>query len=289
MFGMNFDVTLETVFTTLEHMINSIEFRGDNREFKKEDYKSKQDLLKQAIAAVLEDSLTKGKTSVPKKCLNHNRFVEEKLKPTDEIVGFNYDCVLDCSLKYKGDEKWNARYGYGFDLGPKGKYLTGDDHWQPTVKATKDQTVKYYKLHGSLHFNISKTEDIKQKISLKQRPYTKQNGNLKFDIIPPEWNKDIYGGLFSKLWMKAGLAIHKARHIILIGYALPPTDLHSAALFRTALTKDSLASLTIVNPDPEARRQTRDVFLRGLSTNTKVLSFNYWEEFLAAERALWEV
>lgn len=59
LFGPNFDFTMETVFTTLEHTIRMLKTTGKHRDFKVADLQAKRDRLKQAIAVILEDSLTK--------------------------------------------------------------------------------------------------------------------------------------------------------------------------------------------------------------------------------------
>jgi hypothetical protein len=147
----------------------------------------------------------------------------------------------------------------------------------------------FFKLHGSLHFFASGSDQAAP-VRLKQRPYTKQAGaGLHFSIIPPEWYKAYDRGVFSTLWAKASAAIHKAEHVVIIGYSLPPTDLHSTALFRTSIKNKSLKSLVVVNPSHETRRRTRSVLQRGVTDNTRVLSFEYFPEFLASKRSLWEV
>lgn len=124
LFGANFDSTMETVFTTLEHTIRMIKTTRENRDFKLQDLEAKRDRLQQSIAAVLEESLTskKGRSSSLKarECRQHRDFVERVLKHKDTIISFNYDCLLDFTLKRRGSHKWNAHYGYGFNLGPKG-------------------------------------------------------------------------------------------------------------------------------------------------------------------------
>jgi hypothetical protein len=45
----------------------------------------------------------------------------------------------------------------------------------------------------------------------------------------------------------------------------------------------------IVNPDREARQRIRSVLQRGLSPHTRVMSFDYLEEFVAADRRVWRV
>jgi hypothetical protein len=293
LFGPNFDVTMETVFTTLEHTIRMLKTTGENRDFKTVDLQAKRDRLKQAIAVVLEESLTKNRAGVssiePQKCKYHKKFIQDILQTNDCVITFNYDCVLDFSLKQWGSNKWNAHYGYGFNLGPGGKCIKGYTFWQPNDPATKDNTINLFKLHGALNFIITDSKNPPH-VQLKQRPYTKQGGSgLKFSIIPPEWHKEFDKGAFGTLWSRASIALNRAEHIILLGYSLPPTDLHSTALFRTSVKKGALKSLVIVNPDQDARRRSRSVFQRAMTEKTKVLSFDYFPEFLAADRSLWQI
>src|SRR5262249_27538506 len=140
------------------------------------------------------------------------------------------------------------------------------------------------KLHGSVHFSAEK----KGRFALKERPYTQQRGNLRFEIIPPEWNKQFDQGVFKRLWGTARDEIHKATTIVVIGYSFPATDLTTSALFRVALAQKKLRRLVIVNPDREARRRTRDVLLRGFSPTTRVLVFDTFKEFSNIPRAVWD-
>ena len=80
MFGSNFNVTMETVFTTLEHTVRMLATTGENRAFKRKDLSARRDRLEQAIAILLEDSLaqrvpTGGSRLQPRSCKHHNRFV----------------------------------------------------------------------------------------------------------------------------------------------------------------------------------------------------------------------
>jgi hypothetical protein len=290
LFGTNFGVTLETVFATLEHTIRMLGTTGDTRDFKRADLAGMRDRLLQAIAVVLEESLCNRKTSdrpSPERsdCKHHAKLVEEALKSQDDIISFNYDCTIDLALKSSGSGKWNPRYGYGFWLGPGGHNLSGDHFWSPDSPASKSDTIHLYKLHGSLHFQIREKERLN--VTLKQRPYTKQYGDLKFTIIPPESNKAYDKGIFRVLWNRAAWAIKHAQNIIIIGYSFQATDLHSTALFRTSVSKGRLNSLVVVNPDREVRRRTRSVLQRGINENTRVLSFDSMKEFLATDHAVW--
>ncbi len=290
-FGHNFSVSLETVFATLEHTIRMIKTTGSKRAFKREDLEDMRDRLLQAIAVVMEESITepgKGGASkhAPRECDHFKRLVKSRLQRRDDIISFNYDCVIDHALHAHGDNKWNARYGYGF--GPRGSSLEGDTHWNPKRNsASEAETVHLYKLHGSLHFWWK--PETSTKVLLKKRPYTKQNGNTRFRIIPPESNKAYDKGLFAGLWRGAATAIGRAKHIVVIGYSLPPTDMHATALFRTSIKEKSLESLVIVNPDRDARRRTRSVLQRGLAETTRVLSCDTLPEFLALDPSTWRL
>jgi hypothetical protein len=73
-----------------------------------------------------------------------------------------------------------------------------------------------------------------------------------------------------------------------VGYSLPLTDLHSTALLRTSVKNAALKSLVVVNPDQDGQR-IRSVLQRGLSPETRVLSFDYMHEFVAADRRVWRL
>jgi SIR2-like domain len=281
LFGVNFQVTMETVFTTLEQTARMIETTGENRDFKRSDLDAKKERLMQAIAATLEESLCAGGQRTGTQCDYHRKLVE-MMNPLDTIITFNYDCLIDETLRKHGAGKWDPRYGYGLNLGKGRSNLVGYKEWAPSTPGTKDGTISLYKLHGSLHFLVEG-----EKVKLKHRPYTKQFGNLRFTIIPPESVKRYDQGVFKRIWKQAGQALHRARHLVVIGYSFPITDSHSNALFRISMRADNLESLVLVNPDREARRRAREVLKRGLGSKTRVIVFDKLR-FTAADRALWE-
>jgi hypothetical protein len=292
LFGYNFNVTMESVFSNLEQMIAMLGVRGkEPRGLKTAELKQKQGRLKQAIAIVLEEALASSEGQAqqePIDCENHKKFVEGILKKKDSILSFNYDCVLDYALKKYGDGKWNPKFGYGFKLVPASTNLKHYDKWQPNNNvAQRNDTVYLYKLHGSLHFLIKDTDDDKSEIILKERPYTKQKGSQRFTIIPPEWHKKYDKGVFAHLWRKAGSAIASAEHIVIIGYSFPASDLHSSSLFLTSI-KHNLKSIVVVNPDREARKRARTILQRGLSPDTRVISIDTFKDFIAVSRDVWD-
>lgn len=291
LFGVNFRVTMETLFTTLEHTARMIETAGENRDFKKTELRQKRERLKQAIAAVLEEALCNGAHRAGE-CTFHDNIVTG-LRPGDELISFNYDCLLDDSLRRKGSGKWNPRYGYGFWLSKRGS-LSGYQHWQPDgAQVDANKSCHLYKLHGSLHFAVSarKSPTVDTQIhdvKLKQRPYTKQSSSMRFEIIPPESNKGYDKGVFKKLWGRASEVLHKAETLVFIGYSFPTADSHANALFRISVRQKGIRNLVIVNPDREARRRTREVLGRGLDGITRVQVFDTFKEFSAVPRRIWD-
>ena len=292
LFGHNFRVTLETAFTTIEHTLRVVNATKGTAGSNPDELEAKRVRLKQAIAAVLEESLTTGNSSSRsrgrdhRECMHHRKLVDE-LKASDAIISFNYDCLTDYMLKQHGKGKWNARYGYGLPMRRgRGSHIDGEDPWTPSGNGgpSRNKTIRLLKLHGSIHFSAQS----KGRFSLKERPYTRQHGNLRFEIIPPEWNKGFDEGVFRRLWGIARDEIHKATTIVVIGYSFPLTDLHTSALFRVSVAEKSLRNVVIVNPDAEARRRTRDVLRRGFSSATRVLVFDRLKDFAAVDRTLWD-
>lgn len=275
LFGANFQSTLENTFTVIEHMIRMSRVIGK----RKADLERTRSTLLQAIAASLEVTLADGRTL--RHCQHHDWLVKVA-EPGDAIISFNYDCLIDEALRTYGDNKWNARYGYSLSL-PKGRGGSiGEKHWQPDTPAKKDGTIRLLKLHGSTNFHR-----VGEALRLKQRPYTKQRGQIHFEIIPPEWHKRFDGDVFAKLWTAAGKEIRRADSIVVVGYSFPESDQHTSALFRLSVKEDKLRSLTVVNPDQGARRRARDIMRAGLSRATRVLSFRTFGQFAAADSSLW--
>ena len=274
-FGVNFRVTMETLFATLEHAERMLQTTGERRDFKTTDLKDKRQQLQQAIAAVFEEAISPaGPDQSP--CSYHDALVD-RLESGDTIISFNYDCVIDDSLRRRGDDKWNAHYGYGFKLARGGgANLRGDQSWSPKAPALKPNTLHLLKLHGSLHFRINDSISPPG-ILLKRLPHTRTR-NRRFSIIPPESQKRFDEGAFAHLWKLAGRSIYQATSIVVIGYSFQPTDLHSTALFQTNTRRASL----------RARRRTRDVLQRALGNQTRVVVFDTMEEFGAADRTLWD-
>ena len=293
-FGPNYALGMEQVFSHLEHAERMLRHLGKEAGPDHQKVTALKKDLVQSIAIILGESLTKvrdgGKGSYElRECEWHDKLVSVLAERGDAFISFNYDCVLDDSLRRKGAGKWNAHYGYSFRLRAKGKGLTGDPYWTPTSGTAPDreQTIQVHKVHGSLHF-----QDEGESISLKQRPYGNPraaSGDMRFSIIPPESSKSYDNGQFGLTMQDAHRSLRGASRVVVIGYSLPLTDQHAEALFRFGVRQGALDSLVIVNPDRTARRRIRAALQGGLKPSTRVLSFDYLEEFVHADPTIWKV
>ena len=218
----------------------------------------------------------------------------EKLKHRDTIISFNYDCVIDYALKDYGAGKWNAAVGYGVPVNTRGKkpakpwIVRGTENWDSPKPSKPESSVQLLKLHGSLHFNVIEGGGKnKPTLNILPNPYSFSNAQSgKFSIIPPESVKDYGRGVFGKIWARAAQSVSKAQTIVLIGYSLPPSDLHSTALFRMCANK--VTNLVVVNRDQSVRKRTRSIFQRALDADSRIHSFDTFEEFVKVPRSVWD-
>lgn len=292
-FGSNYSLGMEQVFIHLEHAEKMLKHLG--KEVGQDHgkvMKLKKD-LEQSIAIVLGESLTKVKTGGGGsyellECAWHDIMVEQLARQRDAFISFNYDCVLDDSLRRKGAGKWNAHYGYCFKLRSKGKGLSGHEYWTPAGKVVDQcETIHVHKVHGSLHFKEDRNGAV-----LKQRPYGNPraaSGDMHFSIIPPESSKAYNEGRFGTTMQQAHRSLREATRLVVIGYSLPPSDQHAEALFRFGLKQKSLQSLVVVNPDSVVRKKIRGSLQRSIKSSTRVLSFDFLEELVQADPRIWRL
>ncbi|HEV7646496.1 MAG TPA: hypothetical protein VGO50_21355 [Pyrinomonadaceae bacterium] len=95
------------------------------------------------------------------------------------------------------------------------------------------------KLHGSINWN-DKGAVYKNFTELRK------SGESPL-IIPPTWNKSF--GDLSSVWNNAITALKSARNIIIMGFSMPPTDVHFKYLAATGLGENIfLRNIIFVNP-----------------------------------------
>lgn len=195
------------------------------------------------------------------------------LRAGDTVLSFNYDSIIDESLKAMCGKSWDASKGYGVDVSK------GDDRWHDHSGRGKKakHSIKLLKLHGSLNWDRSNANNA---VELRDDPYADVD---RFDreVVPPVWNKGIgEDGIYPNVWKQARSSLREGPILVLIGYSIPDTDLLSQSLLRVATSEGNkrLSHLVIVNPDSAARAKTKQVLRQALTEKSIVIEFSYLSE-----------
>ncbi len=282
LFGENFSLTMEGFLTHVEHLSHVFEDYKLAGKPAKNRYQEMRSCFLQVLAAVLDEAIGR-----ENECEFHEKLVG-CLTSDDTILSFNYDWLIDSTLKRCGEDLWNPRIGYGVnayrDSGCKfWAYHKGDAAEYP------DESVALLKMHGSMNWFPVALDKKPPRVRLRQR-WWHQNGQLRFEIAPPEWNKPIRSGIYKETWRAARRALRESSAMVFIGYSLPETDLPARALFMVDAGRSpgapDLELLVTVNPDREARRRIRRVLSGRITPKTRIMSFDTFEElakFISAE------
>lgn len=177
------------------------------------------------------------------------------------FVTFNYDTVIEDALSSLG-----VQFSYGF--WPHAVTY----HSSATCVKERDAAacVSVLKLHGSVNWamfdrftnmTVYKDYDHLREDGMRQKPV----------LVPPTWHKgwDL-GHPVSAVWEAAVDALRTATRIIIIGYSVPPTDLHFKYLLATGFQDNALlGDIFFVNPDlkedgPRKEMENRLFSLSGL-------------------------
>lgn len=167
------------------------------------------------------------------------------MRPGDVVVSFNWDLLLESALT-------DLKRDWNYEL--------------------KDDKLALLKPHGSVDWFDSKTTTIKASLT---SPVIEQIGRLRVFqyfrmprlsspvtpvIVPPLMRKEWKYKEFDRIWRCAWRALRTADEIHIIGFSLPPEDLHVRFVIRSAIrineeTRGTPLTITVVNPD-------RSVYLR---------------------------
>ena len=133
-------------------------------------------------------------------------------------------------------------------LGHKWDYRLGGD---PVADA-----YPVLKLHGSMNWG----RDGKKRVKVFES-YEKLRGEgAKLEIVPPTWNKVISPAL-SEVWKNANEVLSTATNIIVVGFSMPPTDLHVKYLLAAGVKGNvSLRKIIFVDPNPDIPERANVMF-----------------------------
>jgi SIR2-like domain len=167
------------------------------------------------------------------------------LEPGDTIITFNWDLLIEEALRDLGKD-WE------YDL--------------------RDNAISILKPHGSLDWFDSREVSIKSELVFPlnekfkrilvfrrfRAPRTKSPAAPI--ILPPVANKSIKYKELQSIWRDAWRALRHADEIYILGYSLPPEDLHARFTIRSAIRANERfeghkLNIAVVNPD-------RNVYLR---------------------------
>ncbi len=164
------------------------------------------------------------------------RLLRGKQPDKTTIITFNYDDLIETSLR-----RINTPFDYGFQL--DGVTCTGHE---------KGGT-RLLKLHGSVTWGQD-TDSGKTKVLSSYDEVRSQN--MTPDLIPPTWNKHIRGH-FIEIWTEAIKALSSATKIVVVGFSMPPTDLHFKYLLAAGM-KDNISLREVVFVDPDRSNTVTD-------------------------------
>jgi SIR2-like domain len=257
--------TLETVFTELQGFERFLRQFSTGPGRRTSRYQKQLSYLQDLIPAVFRSALD-GMT-----CDWHDR-IAQALRSGDAVISFNYDTLIDDSLRRWARGIWDADRGYGFRIG------TGGDAWSAasTPGPFPREYPRLLKPHGSLHW--SNIDVIEETVDLRRNAYAQRSA--KTNIIPPTWDKTVLGNWpWKPVWEQASRYLQQVRCLIVIGYSVPPTDLMSQALIKSSLGNADLRLLLVVNPDPLARGRVIDLARPAIRAKTRVIELGALRDF----------
>lgn len=146
----------------------------------------------------------------------------------DTFITFNYDTILEDALDALG-----TQYSLGFERSASSK---------------SSSAIHVLKLHGSTNWAIPKDKRSEVKVFESYRHVV--NEGLTPYLVPPTWKKDSRGAL-NHIWSHSLKALENATRVVIIGFSIPPTDLHFKYLLAAGLQNNySLREIVFVNPEP---------------------------------------
>jgi hypothetical protein len=196
-----------------------------------------------------------------------NLLVQYKQQNPLAIITFNYDMVLERTLadcffetKKQGEPRM-ASCAFKYSLPPNDFVIYSRELRQTLVKPGDiasicgpgfqhvqfqlgDKTaleIPYFKLHGSLNWDSYDTAGVQP----KHQPLNVAKTPL---ILPPVFNK-MKTGVVDNIWAGALKVLRSAKHIIIVGYSLPRTDIYMQYFLKSAVgpNKD-LQKVIVFNP-----------------------------------------
>jgi hypothetical protein len=159
------------------------------------------------------------------------------------FISFNYDLLVEEALR-----------GLGIDFSYGVKNLDANSNAEGKLSS---HSVAVLKLHGSINWAVPKGK--RTEVASYMDPDALLANGLIPELLPPTWRKDSLS-TFSQIWRRALDSISTATRLVVIGFSIPPTDLHFRYLLAAGLRNNiSLREIVFVDPntaDLEARSKS---------------------------------
>ncbi len=159
------------------------------------------------------------------------------------FITLNYDTVLEEAL-----ETLRLPFCYGFE--PKTVNFSNGK-----TQKVDQSAVRVLKLHGSVNWARRRGRGRSLTV-FKDYDEVKEN-DLTPELVPPTWKK-VFEKQLEAVWQVAVDQLNSATRIVVIGFSMPPTDMHFKYLIAAGLQKNiSLRQILFVNPDTSNELETR--------------------------------
>lgn len=174
------------------------------------------------------------------------------------VISFNYDTVLEKALW-----NWDLKTWYGFEPDS-----VEQDASSTFVSGTEDDNaLTVLKLHGSVNWA---TPEQDQRLTIFGSYEDILENNRQVLLIPPTWRKT-FSGPISRVWDGAVRALKEATRIVIIGFSIPPTDIHFKYLMAAGLQENiSLRKIFCINTDPRIERNLFKILRKDLKKQNLV-------------------
>jgi hypothetical protein len=202
-----------------------------------------------------------------------------KIKGRNTFITFNYDTILEDAL-----DRLDVPYDYCFRK-QKVNYKTR------RVDSKNRSPTKVVKLHGSINWGRRAGKWSGRALTIFDSYEALRESNVEVELIPPTWKK-VFQNQMSELWEDAVSLLQGATRICIIGFSIPPTDLHFRYLLAAGLRENvSLRSMTFCNPMIEEVKDKVSALLRRQYMDTDRIRFfkGGLEEFCASNQNMGEI
>ena len=250
------EVDIEALFTHLEIDIES---------------NSSPKLLsvRQALISLIQEVLIHLEDQLVSKRGEYDLLIQ-CLKPSDTIVTFNWDLMLDNKLGRNSilSDLYQGRSGVGTsplqyrtfinELSGFGRGTWGGLHVKPPYTQRSAVSGYYLKMHGSVDWGFCRNNGCRgwhvvfPLIDPLQKHFCSEcHEPIETLIIPPVLNKTYRQyPMIRQVWNLAANEIRAATNLVIWGYSLPPTDFYSTWLL-SQTRGGEIATVTIIDPQTE--------------------------------------